>query len=71
MTARTGSRTDRPMNSLTASDQREILYANDPTAYSRATTKRHYPTRGALVAECFARYADGGLDYLINNSYTS
>jgi len=45
---------------------REILYCNDQTAYSRAHTRRLYPTRGDLVTECFACYAEGRLTYLLD-----
>lgn len=47
---------------------RELLYCCDPTAYSRAHMKRLYRDRGSLIAECYARYHNGDLKFLVRET---
>jgi len=55
----------RHIANCTPARLRELLYCCDPTAYSRAHMSRLYKDRGSLIAECFTRYHDGDLEFLV------
>jgi hypothetical protein len=45
-------------------DLRELIYTTSPDGISRDQIRRHYHTRGSLIAECYARYLRGQLQHL-------